>query len=75
MGKCGLLYICGHPGTGKTSSLNLILNDYRYEGVYSDRDVIIYNYNAMRFSELVSFEQRLCEDILKDIVKDREKQF
>ena len=24
-GKSGLMYLCGHPGTGKTSSLNLVL--------------------------------------------------
>jgi Cdc6-like AAA superfamily ATPase len=23
--RAGLMYLCGHPGTGKTSSLNMIL--------------------------------------------------
>jgi len=23
--KSGLMYLCGHPGTGKTSSLNIVL--------------------------------------------------
>ena len=27
-GKSALLYICGHPGTGKTSTLNLVLSDF-----------------------------------------------
>lgn len=24
--KSGLMYLCGHPGTGKTSALNLVLS-------------------------------------------------
>jgi Cdc6-like AAA superfamily ATPase len=25
--KSALLYLCGHPGTGKTSTLNFVLSD------------------------------------------------
>lgn len=25
--RSGLLYLCGHPGTGKTSSLNFVLSE------------------------------------------------
>lgn len=30
--KSGLLYLCGHPGTGKTSSLNFVLSEMKKEG-------------------------------------------
>jgi len=26
-GRSGLMYLCGHPGTGKTSSLNYVLGE------------------------------------------------
>ncbi len=26
-GRSGLMYLCGHPGTGKTSSLNFVLGE------------------------------------------------
>lgn len=30
--ESGLMYLCGHPGTGKTSSLNAVLADMRKKG-------------------------------------------
>jgi len=26
-GRSGLMYLCGHPGSGKTSSLNFVLGE------------------------------------------------
>ena len=30
--RSGLMYLCGHPGTGKTSTLNQILAKFRKAG-------------------------------------------
>jgi Cdc6-like AAA superfamily ATPase len=27
-GKAALMYLCGHPGTGKTSTLNYVLSGF-----------------------------------------------
>lgn len=51
-GKSGLLYLCGHPGTGKTSSLNVLIKT-KFQVEYEK--LIILKYNAMSFTELSSF--------------------
>lgn len=61
--KAGLLYLCGHPGTGKTSTLNLILSEMKYNGHSSDANPMeILLYNAMTFSDVKSFGLQLIED-------------
>lgn len=42
----GLIYLCGHPGTGKTSMLNQLLQTY--EG---DQKIMICKYNANSYRE------------------------
>jgi Cdc6-like AAA superfamily ATPase len=64
-GKSGLLYLCGHPGTGKTSSLNaLIKTKFKIEYEH----LMIFSYNAMSFRELSSFVSKLYED-LSELIK------
>ena len=50
-GKSGLMYLCGHPGTGKTSSLNYILRELREEGMNFQPLM----FNAMTYPDVRSF--------------------
>lgn len=61
--KAGLLYLCGHPGTGKTSTLNLILSEMKHNGHSIGANTMeISLYNAMTFSDVKSFGLQLIED-------------
>ncbi len=48
----GLMYLCGHPGTGKTSSLNLVLEKMRAE---KDQDFYLFMFNAMTYQDVKTF--------------------
>ena len=55
MDKSGLLYVCGHPGQGKTAVINQVLFDYFGDmdstlGGIDDR-LFILKYNAMRYEK------------------------
>jgi Cdc6-like AAA superfamily ATPase len=54
--KAGLLYLCGHPGTGKTSTLNLVLSDLT-QNIHTNllKHTEVQLYNAMTFSDVKSF--------------------
>lgn len=65
--QSGLLYVCGHPGQGKTAVLNQVLFD-----VFGDLDsslggiseeLYILKYNAMRYGNAVQFAQSLSQDL------------
>lgn len=49
--KSGFLYICGHPGTGKTSLLNQVLSNIRDD---HEEDVLVIKLNAMSFKEFTT---------------------
>jgi len=51
-----LIYICGHPGQGKTAVLNQVLHDH-----FSER--LVFKYNAMTFNSLATFVTQLNSDI------------
>jgi Cdc6-like AAA superfamily ATPase len=61
--KSGLMYLCGHPGTGKTSSLNFVMQDLANSGQYRFKPVV---FNAMTFFDVkgfcVALHQRLHEE-------------
>jgi Cdc6-like AAA superfamily ATPase len=42
--KSRLIYICGHPGQGKTVVLEQVLHDH-----FQDSKTLIFSYNAMHF--------------------------
>ena len=42
----GLIYLCGHPGTGKTSLLNQVLENFE-----SDKELIVCKFNANSYRE------------------------
>lgn len=44
--QSGLMYLCGHPGTGKTSSLNYVLAEMRNNIKFKFEPLL---YNAMTY--------------------------
>ena len=58
------MYLCGHPGTGKTSSLNQILSSLRHMARKDKADEFqLYMYNAMTFTDVRSFALSLLQDV------------
>ena len=55
----GLMYVCGHPGTGKTSIINKILKELQEE----KSKVKVFNYNGMVFNNLFEFSKRFIVDM------------
>ena len=58
------MYLCGHPGTGKTSSLNLVLSRL-LKNIQTNllNTMQVFQYNAMTFSDVKSFGIQLVEDL------------
>ena len=54
------MYLCGHPGTGKTSSLNYILGQMLAEGQYRFKPFL---FNAMTCPDVRSFSIKLYEKV------------
>ena len=62
--KSGLMYLCGHPGTGKTSCLNIILG--KMQKANNEKklpDFELFMYNAMAFTDVKSFALTLLQDV------------
>ena len=63
--KSSLMYLCGHPGTGKTSTLHKVLSTVKAnEGkqpIYEDLEIFLYN--AMSFKDVKRFCIRLYADV------------
>ena len=56
--KSALLYLCGHPGTGKTSTLNYVLSDLKNSiQLNLLNHMQIWMYNAMTYRDVRSFSQ------------------
>jgi len=56
-GKAALMYLCGHPGTGKTSTLNYVLSSFVSGDIKASlmNQLTVHMYNAMTFSDVKSF--------------------
>jgi predicted NACHT family NTPase len=54
------MYLCGHPGTGKTSSLNSFLANMRKNSELKFEPLL---YNAMTYSDVKSFSLVLHEEL------------
>lgn len=54
----GLIYLCGHPGTGKTSLLNQILSTLKEETHYE-----LFMFNAMTYQDVKQFSITLHQDL------------
>jgi Cdc6-like AAA superfamily ATPase len=63
-GKSALMYLCGHPGTGKTSTLNYVLSSFVGGDIKANllNRLSVQMYNAMTFSDVKSFCFQLLED-------------
>jgi len=64
------MYLCGHPGTGKTSSLNLVLEKMRAE---KDQDFYLFMFNAMTYQDVKTFLIILQQDLTKAITGKESK--
>ena len=68
-GKSGLMYVCGHPGTGKSSIIRVILKEFEEEMMKNSKlkeELQIFNYNGMIFKKLYDFSLQLIKDIRLD---------
>jgi Cdc6-like AAA superfamily ATPase len=63
----GLMYLCGHPGTGKTSTLNVVIDKLRKDGC----DFHLLMFNAMTYKDVKSFMVILLQELLKLQHKER----
>ena len=62
--KSGLMYLCGHPGTGKTSSLNQILATLRRAAAKGKiNEFQMFMYNAMPFTDVKAFGLSLLQEV------------
>lgn len=63
--KSALLYLCGHPGTGKTSTLNYVLSGFKSGNIGANLlyKLSVHMYNAMSFRDVKSFCFQLLEDL------------
>jgi len=57
------MYLCGHPGTGKTSSLNFVLAQLKQENQYKFQPLM---FNAMTYFDVKSFAFKLHEKLHED---------
>ena len=57
----GLMYLCGHPGTGKTSLLNQVIAGLREE--QSPAKFELFLYNSMTYNDVRSFAITLLCDV------------
>lgn len=55
--KSALMYLCGHPGTGKTSTLNLVLSSIVSGDIKANllNKLEVVMYNAMSFKDVRAF--------------------
>ena len=59
------MYICGHPGTGKTSTLNYVLTNIVSGDIKASllNQVQVWSYNAMTFKDVKQFCIQLVEEV------------
>jgi Cdc6-like AAA superfamily ATPase len=80
--KSSLMYLCGHPGTGKTSTLHKVLSivntNERCEPIFENLEIFLYN--AMSFKDVKRYCQKLLADLTErltgselndDIIRDK----
>ena len=66
------MYLCGHPGTGKTSSLNLVLE--KIKKLDSGEDAFhLFMFNAMTYQDVKSFMITLQQDLVQKLTGKESK--
>lgn len=68
--KSGLMYLCGHPGTGKTSSLNYVLSELRKVPEIKFEPLL---FNAMTYCDVKSFSLVLHQDLHEKFLGEKPK--
>ncbi len=67
-----MLYICGQPGTGKTSSLNEVLGDITSTvDVKTCSSVQIFKFNAMTYTDVTQFAIHLHKTVMEKLSKGK----
>ena len=62
--KSGLIYLCGQPGTGKTSSLNQVLATLRKDsGENRIPEFQLFMFNAMTYTDVRNFALSLLQEV------------
>ena len=65
--RSGLMYLCGHPGTGKSSSLNQILAKLRRDAAKGKiKEFQLFMFNAMPFTDVRSFALSLLQEVTEN---------
>ena len=65
------MYLCGHPGTGKTSLLNQVIARLSRDEEIAEFE--LYLYNAMTYSDVKSFGITLHADVMERVTKSEPK--
>ena len=69
------MYLCGHPGTGKTSTLNLVLSQMKNDAkITLINPIEIIQFNAMTYSDVKTFAYQLSDELterLTDQVQEK----
>lgn len=58
------MYLCGHPGTGKTSLLNQVLSQVKRQ----HDDIELFLYNAMTYTDVRSFAITVHQDVTERLI-------
>jgi cell division control protein 6 len=62
--KSGLLYLCGHPGTGKTSTLNLVLQEIKQDVPKTLLNPVeVFQHNAMTYHDVKTYEFQILKEL------------
>ena len=64
------MYLCGHPGTGKTSALNSVLSRINKD---NEDKFELFMYNAMTFNDVKTFGIKLLKDLQNRLDENRTK--
>lgn len=74
--KSGLMYVCGHPGTGKSSTMRVILKNFDKQMANDEnlkKTLHIFNYNGMIFKNLYDFSVQFIKDFRMDFLNKKSK--
>ena len=74
-GKAALMYLCGHPGTGKTSTLNYVLSSFVSGDIKANllSKLEVLMYNAMTFKDVKAFCFQVLDDLAEKESRDHKR--
>lgn len=72
--RCGFLYVCGHPGTGKTQLLNEVLEPFvDHDGEEEADQVKVLKMNAMSFLDYEKLIHHIFDYLVETVTCSKEK--